>query len=53
MEKCDQVSGFLIPMSVAGGTGSGVGTSLTEALREAYPHTCITNQVFPAKYCSH
>lgn len=32
-------------MSVAGGTGSGLGTRTTELLRDTYPHSCILNQV--------
>jgi tubulin delta len=44
-EKCDRLEGFVIPMSVAGGTGSGVGTRLTEGMRDYFPHSIITNQV--------
>ena len=43
VERCDWLDGFLILMSVAGGTGSGVGARLTESLREAYPHSTLVN----------
>jgi tubulin delta len=43
-EKCDSLSGFLVVMSLAGGTGSGLGTFLTEELRDYYPHSFIVNQ---------
>lgn len=36
LEKTDTVDGFLILMSVAGGTGSGVGAYVTQILREWY-----------------
>lgn len=45
IEKCDRFGGFLNFMSLAGGTGSGVGTYVTECLRDAYPHSFILNQV--------
>lgn len=32
-------------MSLAGGTGSGVGAYITAALRDEYPHSFIVNQV--------
>lgn len=32
-------------MSLAGGTGSGVGTYVTEMLRDLYPKTFIMNEV--------
>ena len=44
-ERSDGVAGFVVCMSVAGGTGSGVGTRITEALREEYAHSVIANQV--------
>ena len=44
-EKCDQLSGFLMLMSVAGGTGSGVGSYLTESLRDHFPTSSIFNAV--------
>ena len=44
-ERCDRLDGFLILMSVAGGTGSGVGAKITEVLCDTYPHSVITNQV--------
>ena len=45
VEKCDRLSGFFILMSVAGGTGSGVGAKVTEVLSEAYPRSVIANQI--------
>ena len=44
-EECDHLDGFLILMSVAGGTGSGVGAYVTELLRDTYPHTTLANQI--------
>jgi len=32
-------------MSLAGGTGSGLGSYLTRRLRDEYPHCFIVNQV--------
>ena len=45
VEKCDHFGGFLTLMSLAGGTGSGVGTYVTQCLRDEYPHSFIVNQV--------
>lgn len=45
VERCDRLDGFLTLMSVAGGTGSGVGAKVTEALSDFYPHSVITNQI--------
>ena len=44
-EKCEQLSGFLVLMSVAGGTGSGVGSYLTECLRDHFPSNTLLNAV--------
>lgn len=44
-ECCDYLDGFLILMSVAGGTGSGVGAKVTECLRDAYPHCTLVNSI--------
>ena len=44
-EKCDRLDGFLVLMSLAGGTGSGVGAYLTRCLRDQFPHSAIVNQV--------
>ena len=43
VERCDLLDGFLILMSVAGGTGSGVGARLTETLRDSYSHSSLVN----------
>ncbi|PRP78227.1 hypothetical protein PROFUN_13865 [Planoprotostelium fungivorum] len=43
VEACDHFGGFLITLSLAGGTGSGVGTYTTEILREEYPKSYIVN----------
>ena len=45
VEKCDLFGGFLGLMSLAGGTGSGVGAYITQCLRDAYPNSSIINQV--------
>ncbi|XP_029467409.1 tubulin delta chain [Rhinatrema bivittatum] len=45
VEKCDRLSGFLTAMSLAGGTGSGMGTYVTQCLRENYPNSFLLNQV--------
>lgn len=45
VEKCDRFGGFLIFLSLAGGTGSGVGAHVTGCLREEFPHSFILNQV--------
>ena len=44
-EKCDRLGGFVSLMSLAGGTGSGVGAFVTESLRDEYPHSFVMNQV--------
>lgn len=44
-EKCDRLDGLMLMMSVAGGTGSGMGTRLTEQLRDTYEHNAIMNHV--------
>uniref|UniRef100_A0A8C6X7N7 Tubulin delta chain n=1 Tax=Naja naja TaxID=35670 RepID=A0A8C6X7N7_NAJNA len=44
-EKCDRLGGFLMIMSMAGGTGSGLGAFVTAALREAYPNSFLLNHV--------
>jgi tubulin delta len=48
VERCDYFGGFSIIQSVAGGTGSGVGTHLTELLRDEFsaPH-CLNTVVLP------
>lgn len=38
-EKCDRLEGFVLPMSVAGGTGSGVGTRITEGIQSKSIYT--------------
>lgn len=45
VEKCDRFGGFLILLSLAGGTGSGVGAYVTGCLRDEFPHSFILNQV--------
>ncbi|XP_020642619.3 tubulin delta chain [Pogona vitticeps] len=44
-EKCDRLSGFLTIMSMAGGTGSGLGAFVTASLRDAYPTSFLLNHV--------
>ena len=45
VEKCDGFNGFLTLLSLAGGTGSGVGAYVNQCLRDEYPHCFIMNQV--------
>ncbi|CAN7987198.1 unnamed protein product [Ixodes hexagonus] len=45
VEKCDWLGGFLPLMSLGGGTGSGLGTKVTEALNRDYPSTPLVNAV--------
>ena len=43
VEKCDEFEGFLVLQSAAGGTGSGVGTYATRALRDEYRTAFLAN----------
>ena len=45
VESCSSLGGMLLMTSLAGGTGSGVGASLAEALRDTYPSIPLLNQV--------
>ncbi|XP_037402629.1 tubulin delta chain isoform X2 [Pygocentrus nattereri] len=45
VERCDRLSGIFAVMSVAGGTGSGVGTFITQCLRDVYPNSFIVNHL--------
>lgn len=45
VEQCDRLSGLMTMMSVAGGTGSGVGTYVTQCLRDIFPKSFILNHV--------
>lgn len=45
VEKCDRLSGFFTIMSMAGGTGSGLGAFVTQCLRDAFPSSFILNHV--------
>ncbi len=44
-ERCDSLSGFLVLMSVAGGTGSGVGTKVSEEIKDLYSKSILVNQI--------
>uniref|UniRef100_A0A8C0BCE4 Tubulin delta chain n=1 Tax=Buteo japonicus TaxID=224669 RepID=A0A8C0BCE4_9AVES len=44
-EKCDRLGGFFTIMSMAGGTGSGLGAYVTQCLRDAFPTSFILNHV--------
>ncbi len=44
-EKCDSLDAFVILQSVAGGTGSGLGTYLTGSLCDSFPNTSRINCV--------
>ena len=43
--RCDHFGGFLTLLSLAGGTGSGLGAYVNMCLRDEYPHSYIMNQV--------
>jgi len=43
VENCIDFDGFLILQSLAGGTGSGLGSYFTEKLRQDYPYASILN----------
>ncbi|KAM9359784.1 tubulin delta chain isoform 2-T2 [Symphorus nematophorus] len=45
VERCDRLAGLMAMMSVAGGTGSGVGTYVTQCLRDVYPKSFILNHL--------
>uniref|UniRef100_K3WCH0 Tubulin/FtsZ GTPase domain-containing protein n=1 Tax=Globisporangium ultimum (strain ATCC 200006 / CBS 805.95 / DAOM BR144) TaxID=431595 RepID=K3WCH0_GLOUD len=45
LERCDLHKGFLVLQSVAGGTGSGLGSFLTEQLADHYPSSYLLNTV--------
>uniref|UniRef100_A0A3Q2R2U7 Tubulin delta chain n=1 Tax=Fundulus heteroclitus TaxID=8078 RepID=A0A3Q2R2U7_FUNHE len=45
VEHCDVLAGFIPMMSVAGGTGSGVGTFVTQCLRDVYPSSFVLNHL--------
>uniref|UniRef100_A0A8C5UU50 Tubulin delta chain n=1 Tax=Microcebus murinus TaxID=30608 RepID=A0A8C5UU50_MICMU len=45
VEKCDSLSGFFIIMSMAGGTGSGIGAFVTQNLQDQYAHSLKMNQI--------
>lgn len=45
---CDSLEGFSLAHSVAGGTGSGLGSFLLEAVADRYPRALLTTySVFP------
>ncbi|KAF6300077.1 tubulin delta 1 [Rhinolophus ferrumequinum] len=44
-EKCDSLSGFFIIMSMAGGTGSGLGAFVTQNLQDQYSSSLKMNQI--------
>ncbi|XP_028692085.1 tubulin delta chain isoform X5 [Macaca thibetana thibetana] len=45
VEKCDSFSGFFIIMSMAGGTGSGIGAFVTQNLQDQYSNSLKMNQI--------
>lgn len=45
VERCDRLAGLMAMMSVAGGTGSGVGTYITQCLRDTFPSSFILNHL--------
>ena len=49
LESTDNFEGFQLLHSVAGGTGSGLGSNLLEALQERYPKSFLTTySIFPS-----
>ncbi|KAJ0022245.1 hypothetical protein NQD34_009735 [Periophthalmus magnuspinnatus] len=45
VERCERLAGLMPIMSVAGGTGSGVGTYVTQCLRDTFPKSFILNHL--------
>nr|KAF6297260.1 tubulin delta 1 [Myotis myotis] len=45
VEKCDSLSGFFIIMSMAGGTGSGLGAFITRNLQDQYSNSLKMNHI--------
>ncbi|CAH8495842.1 unnamed protein product [Heterobilharzia americana] len=45
LESCDSLDGFLVTMSLAGGTGSGVGTKMLTNLSDIVPKACVLSQL--------
>uniref|UniRef100_A0A8C5KMV3 Tubulin delta chain n=1 Tax=Jaculus jaculus TaxID=51337 RepID=A0A8C5KMV3_JACJA len=45
VERCDSLRGFFIIMSMAGGTGSGLGAFITQNLQDQYSNSLRMNQV--------
>ncbi|XP_059525786.1 tubulin delta chain isoform X2 [Myotis daubentonii] len=45
VEKCDSLSGFFIIMSMAGGTGSGLGAFITRNLQDQYSSSLKMNHI--------
>ncbi|XP_007449142.1 PREDICTED: tubulin delta chain isoform X2 [Lipotes vexillifer] len=45
VEKCDSLNGFFIIMSMAGGTGSGLGAFVTQNLQDQYSSPLKMNQI--------
>lgn len=43
VELCDNFGGFLLLQSLAGGTGSGVGTYVSEVVRDEFPSAFLLN----------
>ena len=44
-EKCENLAGFMVFLSLAGGTGSGVGAYITQCVKDAFPNAFLLNQV--------
>ncbi|XP_039252693.2 tubulin delta chain-like [Styela clava] len=44
-EKCDRLSGFIVVMSLAGGTGSGLGSYVVQLIKDNFPHSVILNPI--------
>lgn len=51
VEACDRFEGFLLLQSMAGGTGSGLGAYVADALAEEYPSATLLSQaVWPYQH---
>lgn len=45
IEKCDRLSGFIVLMSLAGGTGSGLGSYVLQLLKDNFANAVILNPI--------
>lgn len=45
VEKCDRLSGFVVLMSLAGGTGSGLGSYVLQLLKDNFANSVVLNPI--------